>query len=108
MRGAVGRGSATSASYQKGSDPEGLTLDLRGDERAREVFGIERPQVLQRLPHADQLDREAELVGDRDGDSAFRAPVELRERDGGHADRVAEQPRLLHTVLSRRRVDDEQ
>ena len=60
------------------------------------------------LPHADELHREAELVRNRHRDAAFCAPVQFRQRDARHADRVAEQPCLNKTVLSRRRVDDEE
>ena len=45
---------------------------------------------------------------DRDGDAALRRPVQLRQRDPGHADGVAEEPGLLQPVLAGGRVDDEQ
>src|SRR5215471_10640771 len=73
-----------------------------------EVLRVERRQVVERLPHADQLDRQAELVRDRDGDASLRAAVELRQHDAGDADRLAEEARLLQPVLPGRRVDDEQ
>ena len=71
------------------------------DERAREVVRVERAQVVELLAHADQLHRQAELVGDRDRDAALRRAVELRQRDAGDAGRLAEEPRLLDAVLAR-------
>ena len=59
-------------------------------------------------PTPDELDRQPELVRDRDGHAALGRAVELRQRDAGHAGRLAEQPRLLQAVLPGRRVDDEQ
>src|SRR5215218_9019531 len=47
------------------------------DQRAGEVSRVERAEVFELLPHADQLDREAELVRDRDRDPSPRAAVEL-------------------------------
>src|SRR5689334_22906826 len=81
---------------------------LLRDERPGEILSVERPQIVERLPYADQLDRQAELVRDRDRDAALRAAVELRQRNAGHADRLAEETRLLQAVLPGRRVDDEQ
>src|SRR4051812_29878537 len=75
------------------------------DERAGELAWVERPQVVEPLPHADELDREPELVGDRDRDAALCRAVELRQRDARHARRVAEETRLLQAVLACRRVD---
>src|SRR5207237_10453612 len=76
------------------------------DERAREILRIERPQVVELLADADQLHRQAELVGDRNRDTAFRGAVELRQRDTGDADRLAEEAGLLEPVLPCRRLDD--
>ena len=78
------------------------------DKRAREVLRVERAQVVDLLPHADQLHGQAELIGDRDRDTALRGAVELRQRDAGDAGGLAEERRLLQAVLPRRRVDDEQ
>ena len=66
------------------------------------------PQVVEPFADADELHRQPELVRDRDGDAALRRAVELRQRDAGDADRLGEEPRLLHPVLPGRRVDDEQ
>src|SRR3712207_7502758 len=57
-------------------------------------------QVVERLPDAHELDREAELVRDRDRDPALRRPVELRERDAGHVHRAPEEAGLLEPVRS--------
>src|SRR5438477_7349430 len=86
----------------------GIRATLTGDERSGKVVGVERPQVFKRFSDADELDREAQLVCDRDGDATLRAAVELRQRDARDADGFAEEARLLQAVLSGRRVDDEQ
>ena len=82
-------------------------FDSAGDQRPRIVTGVERAQVVDSLTHSDELHGQAELDRDRYRHAAPRAAVELRERDPRDADRIAEQPRLLEPVLSRRRVDDE-
>ena len=69
---------------------------------------VERAEVIELLADAHELDGEAELVGDGDGDAALRRAVQLRQRDAGHADRVAEESRLLQAVLAGGRVDDQQ
>ena len=79
-----------------------------GDERAGEIVRVERAQVVETLADADQLHRQAELVGDRDGDPALRRAVELRQRDAGDAGGLAEEARLLEAVLAGGRVDDEE
>ena len=79
-----------------------------GEERPGEVGGVERAQVLDPLPDPDQLHRDPELVGDRQGDPALGGAVELRQHDPGHVDRLGEQARLLQPVLAGRRVDREQ
>jgi hypothetical protein len=48
------------------------------DQGAREIARIERPQVVQPLPDADELHGQPELLGDRDGDAALGRAVELR------------------------------
>src|SRR5689334_14033216 len=77
-----------------------------GYQRPRELVRIERPQVVQALADADQLDRQPELVRDRDRDAALGRAVELRQRDPAHLDGLAEQARLLQAVLAGRCVDD--
>src|SRR5918999_5150568 len=79
-----------------------------GDERPRIVARVERAQIVDALPYADELDGKAELDRDRDRDASPGAPVELRERDSRDADGFSEEPRLLEPVLARGRVDDEQ
>src|SRR4029453_4957203 len=67
---------------------------LRGDEGARELARVERLEIFESLAHAHELDRQAELVRNRHGDSALRAPVELRQRDAGHVPGLVEDPGL--------------
>ncbi len=45
---------------------------LSRDKGSREVMCVERAQVVESLADTDELDRQPELVGDRDGDPAFR------------------------------------
>ena len=52
-----------------------------GQQRPREVVRVERAQVLELLADADQLDRDPELVGDRERDAALGRAVELGEDD---------------------------
>src|SRR3954447_4344086 len=78
------------------------------EEGAREVVWIEGPQVVQLLADADELDRQPELVRDRDGNAALRGAVELRQRHTRDFDGLAEEARLLETVLAGGRVDHEQ
>src|SRR3954453_14818123 len=81
---------------------------LSAYERAGEVLGIERAQIVQSLADSDQLHRQPELVGDCDRDAALGRAVQRGERDSGHVDRLSEEPRLLQAVLSGGRIDDEQ
>src|SRR4051794_15516854 len=47
------------------------------EDGPREVVGVERPQVLERLAGADQLDRHPQLLRDGERDAALRRAVEL-------------------------------
>src|SRR6188472_556323 len=89
------------------SDAYARVMALR-DERARVVVRVERMEVVDSLPHADELHRDAQLVGDRDGDAALRRAVELRQRDARNLRGLGEEPRLLEPVLPGGRIDDEQ
>src|SRR5512140_1746067 len=73
---------------------------LAADERPGEVVRVEGAQVVELLPHADQLHGQAELVRDRDRDAALRRAVELRQGDAADAGSLAEEPRLLEAVLT--------
>src|SRR4051812_42683658 len=81
---------------------------LRREQRFGEVVGVERPQVLELLADADQLDRDPELVGDRQRDASLGRPVELREDDPGDVDGLAEELRLTDAVLTGGRVHGHQ
>src|SRR6478609_4318450 len=83
----------------------GRSALLGCDERAREVVGVERAQVLERLADADELDRDAELAGDGQGDPALGGAVELGEDDPVDRDRLGEQLGLAQAVLAGRGVD---
>src|SRR5438105_5020707 len=69
------------------------------DQRARELVGVERAQVLERLAHADQLHRQAELARDRHRDTPARGAVELRYHHSGNLRRLRELLRLAQAVL---------
>src|SRR3954465_14061209 len=81
---------------------------LRAEQRAGEVVGVERPQILELLADADQLDGDAQLIGDGQRDAALGGAVELGEDDAGDPDSLAEQLRLPDAVLTRRGVDGHQ
>jgi len=55
-------------------DPHTLSTLADVQKRPGEVVGIEGPQVLQRLPDADELHRDAQLAGDRKRDAALAVP----------------------------------
>src|SRR6266513_1506268 len=55
-----------------------------------------------------ELDWEAEVVRDRDGDPASCRPVELRQHDTRRLDGGAEEARLLQAVLAGGRVQHDQ
>ncbi len=75
------RRSQTSAGGASPPSPRRSAIRRGGEERSGEVLGDERPQVLERLADADQLDRQAQLVRDGDRDAALGGAVELRQRD---------------------------
>src|SRR6266498_5545089 len=89
---------AGSQSAQRLQDYDRRTNTLGGYECAAEVLRIERAQVFESLADPDQLDREAEFVGDRNRDPASRGPVELRQDDPGHLHGLAEEAGLLNPV----------
>src|ERR1700743_92113 len=60
---------------------------LLGEQRGGVLAGIERAQVLEFLPHPDQLHRDAEFGGDRQRDAALGGAVELGQGDAGDLDR---------------------
>ena len=58
--------------------------------RARANVRVERAQVLEPLPDADQLHRDAEVGGDRQRDAALGGAVELGQDDAVDLDRFGE------------------
>src|SRR5262249_30064914 len=71
-----------------------LSEGLRGQQRSGKVVRVERPQILELLADSDQLDGNAELVGDGQRDAALGRAVELGEDDSGDPDGLAEELRL--------------
>src|SRR5690242_16103262 len=74
------------------------------DERLR----VEGFQVLRLLPRADQLNRDAELVLDRDDDTAAGGAVEFGQDQTGDVDGGLELLGLANRILARGGVEDEQ
>ena len=72
-------GSATACTTGKRRARRLRTLVETAHQSPREIVGIEIPQVVQLLAHADLEHGKAELVADRKGDAAFRGAVELRD-----------------------------
>src|SRR4051794_17715069 len=66
-------------------------LRTLAQQRAREVIRVEGAQVLERLADPDELDRDLELVGDREGDTALGGPVELGQDDAVDVDGLGEE-----------------
>ena len=95
------RGAGRREPAQAPGGADHVAPSARRRARARSRRGSNGRRSSSALADADELHRQAELVGDRDGDAALRRAVELRQRDAGDADRLAEQPRLLEAVLAR-------
>jgi len=66
------RGARSSFTFARGA------LRSLRDQGAREIARVKRPQVVQPLPHADELHGQPELLRDRDRDPALGGAVELR------------------------------
>src|SRR5207249_8153175 len=81
---------------------------LRGDERPRELAGLEGDEIVQALPDAQPADGETERIGDGKHHAPLGAPVELREHEPGDTQRLMELARLIESVLPRRRVEHEE
>src|ERR1700729_2204290 len=79
-----------------------------GHQRPREVRGVEGAQILELLPHPDQLDRDAELLRDGERDPALGGAVELGQHEPGHVDRLREGLGLAQPVLPGGGVHGEQ
>ena len=86
------------------ADAEGLA----GNERPREVVRVERAQVVELLAHADQLHRQAELVGDRDATPPFAEPSSFVSATPVTPTASPNRRACWSAVLAGRRVDDEQ
>src|SRR6184192_3628037 len=82
----------------------GLSLEQGVHECPR----LEVLQILGRLADADEADGDLQLFRDRHHDTAAGGPVQLRQREAGHADRLVELSRLGERVLARGRVEHEQ
>src|SRR6185295_1086213 len=78
------------------------------DKSVDELDRIEGNQIADRLAEPDQLHRQAELSFDGEHDPALGRAVELGQHHARHLRGVSELASLGKTVLSRRRVDDEQ
>src|SRR5438270_76754 len=99
----VGPGGATGGSTSFDGAAESGTA-LHGPSNVEKNHGSPAARCTQ----ADELDGDVELVLDGERDATLGRAVELGEHDAGDVDGVGELPGLHETVLTRRRVDDEQ
>src|SRR3546814_17541746 len=72
-------------------------LDPRDDPR--HLVRIERPEILDRLAHADRVDRQPELLRRRHQHAAARGAVELGHHQPGHACGFLEHLDLAERIL---------
>src|ERR1700735_1545122 len=63
-------------------------------------LGVERYEIVDLFPGADETNRQIQLPGDGHNDAAFRGPVELGEHDAGDTGVAPEFPRLVEAVLA--------
>ena len=73
-----------------------------------EFLRVEGLEVLRALAHAHQPHRDAQLLAQRDHDSAARGRVHLGQHDPRHRDAARELARLDQAVLPHCRVQHEQ
>src|SRR5690242_15804128 len=81
---------------------------LFGEDRVDVIAWRERQQVVDAFADADITDGQLEVVRDRDSDAALRGAIEFRQHDAGDAGDVGELARLGETVLSDRRIEDQE
>jgi hypothetical protein len=77
-------------------------------QRLRELFRIERLQIVRLLAETDELDRQAEFLLDRHDHAAFARAVELGHDEAGERHGLVKFARLIQRVHAGRRVEHEQ
>ena len=77
-------------------------------DAAGHAFGAERLQRVEMLAGADELDRHAGDVLDREQRAAAGVAVELRHDDAVELQRLVERLGAVHRVLAGHAVDDEE
>ena len=78
------------------------------EECRGELARIERAKVVHPLPYADPGDGCRELATHGDGDATASSPVELRQHETSHPERLGEDASLCQRVLPGRCIDDQQ
>src|SRR5438552_12479182 len=84
-RSKVGVIGASSRSLVRGSK-----ASLKSRERAAEILGRERRQIVDALADADEMDRQFEFLREGNQDAAARGAVELGHDEAGDAGDLAE------------------
>jgi len=77
-------------------------------QRIDELLGFEGGQIVGSFPQPDQLDRDSQLALDGHDNATLRGSVEFRQDDPGDIDNLRKHSGLHQTVLTRRRIKDEQ
>src|SRR5580765_6541719 len=78
----------------------GSKASLESRERAAEIPGRERRQIVDALANADEMDRQFEFLGNGNQDAAARGAVELGHDEAGDAGDLAEHLDLRQRVLA--------
>src|SRR5688572_12231380 len=78
------------------------------EQRFHELVGIEDGEIFGLLADADVLDRQAELLADRDHDATLRRAVELGEHDASATGSFGKSLGLADRVLARGGVEHKQ
>src|SRR5205807_4939779 len=72
------------------------------------LLRIEDHQIVQLLAAARVANRKPKFFRDRDGDSAFRRSIKLRQNDSRYARNLQKLSRLFQPVLAGHRIDNQQ
>src|SRR4051794_17290545 len=84
-----------------------LTLVGAEEEGVDIRLGMEFSQIDSLFSGANVGNGDSQLLGDREGDTAFSCSVELGDQNVGDLDRFGEFLRLEQTILPSGRVDDQ-
>src|SRR6056297_515086 len=84
-----------------GRSPRRGSAALKPDQGRCEILRVERRQIVDLLAHADRMDRQAKLVGQRHQNPALRRAVELGHHQPRHIGQFLERLDLAQGVLPR-------